>query len=129
MKLTLAATGTATPELAWERYMDTRLWPVWAPQIQGVESSGDRLAAGVTGRVVGPIGFAVNFVVDDVDEHARIWTWHAWWQTHFLGLRLRHSVADDPRGSRTTLQIDGTPPLVLPYAPVVRFALTQLVKG
>lgn len=131
MIVTLSAVGAASAELAWERYMDTRLWSQWAPQIERVDTDSDttRLTTGATGTVTGPVGLAVRFVVDDVDEPARTWRWHAWWQKRFLGLKLRHAVTDHPQGCRTTLQIDGSFALVVPYAPIAELALRQLVKG
>ncbi|MGY1640281.1 SRPBCC family protein [Geodermatophilus sp. SYSU D00703] len=125
--LTLHATGSAPPAEVWERYAVPARWPEWAPQITGVELPVPRLAAGVHGRVRGPVGVMLPFTVDAVDEPARQWAW-----TVFLGpvrLHLLHWVAEGPDGGSTTgLRIDGPAPLVLGYAPLARLAMGRLVR-
>lgn len=127
VKITVSATGSIDADRAWERYMNPDLWPQWAPQIQGVETEADRLSAGTRGTVKGPLGFAVDFEVDEVNEAAWTWSWHAWWQNRILGLQLEHGVLRTATGTKTWLTVHGTPPLVLPYLPVAQFALTRLV--
>src|ERR1700761_4542586 len=73
--LRVSARGSVAPGVAWERYADPARWPRWAPQIRRVETAGDRIGPGLRGRVVGPLGVAVSFVIDDVDEVARTWSW------------------------------------------------------
>jgi hypothetical protein len=125
--LTLHATGPEAPAEVWERYAVPARWPEWAPQITGVELPVTRLAAGVTGRVRGPVGVTLPFVVDAVDETARQWAW-----TVSLGpvrLHLLHWVAEGPDGGSTTgLRMDGPAPLVVGYAPLARLAIGRLVR-
>jgi hypothetical protein len=125
--LTLHATGPEAPAEVWERYADPARWPDWAPQITGVDLPAPRLVAGVRGRVRGPVGVALPFVVDAVDEAARQWAW-----TVSLGpvrLHLLHWVAEGPDGGSTTgLRMDGPAPVVLGYAPLARVAIGRLVR-
>ncbi|MGY1592003.1 SRPBCC family protein [Geodermatophilus sp. SYSU D00708] len=124
--LTLHATGPEAPAEVWERYAVPARWPEWAPQVTGVELPVPRLVAGVHGRVHGPLGVALPFVVDAVDEPARRWSW-----TVALGpvrLHLLHWVAEGPDGGSTTgLRMAGPAPLVLGYAPLARWAIGRLV--
>ncbi|MCU1607856.1 MAG: uncharacterized protein JWP46_4321 [Modestobacter sp.] len=126
--LTLHATGTATPAEAWARYAVPARWPEWSPQITGVDVAAERIAQGVTGRVHGPLGVAVPFVVDEVDEATRQWTWSV-----FAGparLQLRHWVSPGPDGGATTgLRVHGAAPLVAGYAPLALIALQGLVRA
>jgi hypothetical protein len=125
--LTLHATGPLGPGEAWERYAVPARWPDWAPQITGVEVPVSRLAAGVRGRVRGPLGVTLPFVVDTVDETARRWSW-----TVSLGpvqVHLLHWVAEGPDGGSTTgLRISGPAPLVVGYAPLAQLAISRLVR-
>lgn len=126
--LTLHATGMAPPAEVWERYAVPARWPGWAPQITGVELPADRLTPGVAGRVHGPLGIAVPFTVEGVDEAARRWSWVV--AVGPLRLRLLHWVAAGPDGGTTTgLRISGPAPLVLAYAPAARLALAHLVRA
>ncbi|MGY2001578.1 SRPBCC family protein [Blastococcus sp. SYSU DS1024] len=126
--LTLHATGTAPPAEVWERYAVPARWSGWSPQITGVELPADRLAAGVSGRVLGPLGLAVPFTVEEVDEAARRWSWRV--AVGPLHVRLLHWVAEGPGGGTTTgLRLSGPAPLVLAYAPAARLALARLVRA
>ena len=107
------------------RYAEPARWPDWAPQINRVDASADRIAPGVTGRVVGPVGIAVHFVIDAVDEAARRWSWTV--HRGPLRVRLQHGVRARPTGCATWLTIDAPLPVVLGYAPLARFALGRLV--
>jgi hypothetical protein len=124
--VTLHATGPETSGEVWERYAVPARWPEWAPQITAVDVPAPRLVAGVRGRVRGPAGVVLPFVVDAVDEAARQWAW-----TVSLGpvrLHLLHWVAEGPDGGSTTgLRLDGPAPLVLGYAPLARVAIGRLV--
>jgi hypothetical protein len=125
--VTLHASGPEAPAEVWERYAVPARWSQWAPQITGVDVPVDRLTAGARGRVRGPAGLAVPFVVDTVDEATRRWSW-----TVVLGplrLHLLHWVADSPDGGSTTgLRISGWAPVVLAYAPLARLAIGRLVR-
>ncbi len=123
--MTIHATGAATATVAWERYADLTLWTAWAPQINRVDASAERIAPGVTGRVVGPLGVSANFVVDAVNEAARRWSWTV--RRGPLRLRLQHGVRERPTGCASWLTIEAPLPVVLGYAPLARFALGRLV--
>ena len=128
--LTLHATGPAAPEEVWERYAVLARWSSWAPQITGVDLSGPsdgRLRAGLRGRVRGPLGIAVPFVVTDVDEGTRRWSWTV--SAGPLRLALRHWVSPGPDGGTTTgLRIRGPAPALAGYAPLASWALHRLVS-
>jgi hypothetical protein len=124
---TLHATGPVEPAEAWERYAVPARWPEWAPQITGVATTVDRLVAGAVGRVRVPLGIAVPFRVEDVDEAARRWAW----QVHVgpVRMRLLHWVQPAPDGGSTTgLRITGPAPVVLGYAPAALLAIRRLVR-
>jgi hypothetical protein len=124
--LTLHATGTAPPAEVWERYAVPARWPGWSPQITGVDVAADRIAQGVTGRVRGPLRVALPFVVDEVDEATRQWTWSVY--AGPARLRLTHWVSPGPDGGATTgLRVRGAAPLVAGYAPLALVALKGLV--
>lgn len=123
--VTLSASGAADPAEAWERYARPARWTEWAPQISRVEYSEARLRAGAIGRVHGPLGVFVDFEIDEVDEPRRRWSWTV--RRGPLRLALEHSIFARPRGSRTSLRVDGPLPVVLAYAPIAQFALRRLV--
>ncbi|MGN6605415.1 MAG: SRPBCC family protein [Jatrophihabitans sp.] len=125
--ITLHAEGDATPDVAWTRYAEPGLWRTWSPQITGVEIAAPRIVAGLTGRVVGPLGVRVPFVIDEVDEAARRWTWHV--PLGPVRIRLVHWIEPAGGGSRTGLAMHGPLPLLLGYAPLARFALGRLVRA
>jgi hypothetical protein len=128
--LTLHATGPLAPDEVWERYAVLARWPSWAPQITGVDVSGPtdgRLRAGLRGRVRGPLGVAVPFVVAEVDERARRWAWTVGFGP--LRLELLHWVSSGPDGGTTTgLRIRGPAPALAGYAPLASWALHRLVR-
>jgi hypothetical protein len=124
--ISLRVAGSAPPAQAWERYALPQRWPEWAPQIVRVETTGTRIVAGLTGRVYGPLGVFVHFVVDEVDEVARRWSWTV--TRGPLTVRLVHSVdpgRDD--GCITGLTFSAPPLVAYAYAPLARFALRRLV--
>ena len=124
--VTLTARGPRSADEVWERYARPAVWSEWAPQITGVDCSAQRLAAGVTGSVHGPLGVRARFEVDEWDETARRWRWHA--SSGPVRLRLTHTVATDGgAGVATGLTVDGAAPFVLAYLPVARYALHRLV--
>lgn len=125
--LELAAEGEADPRTVWTRYAELQRWPEWSPQVSQVVADGGRLAPGLRGTVHGPVGVRVPFVVADVDERARRWSWQV--RVGPVRLRLHHAVL--PReggGTRTTLVVHGPTALVVAYAPLARLALGRLVR-
>ena len=125
--LTLHATGPEAPAEVWERYAVPARWPEWAPQITGVELPVARLAAGVRGRVRGPLGVTLPFVVETVDETARRWSWMVSFGP--VRLHLLHWVSEGPDGGSTTgLRVTGPAPLVVGYAPLAHLAIGRLVR-
>lgn len=127
--VTLRSRGSASPDLAWQRYDEPRLWPTWAPQIQRVTASTDRLEAGTTGTVHAGLlprpTVPVPFEVLAVDGPARRWTWQV--RLGPVRLTLEHGVDAEGSGSSTFLRVEGPAPVVLAYAPVARIALSRLV--
>ena len=119
-------TGPLPPERVWERYAAPARWSGWAPQIREVDASAARIARGVTGRVRGPLGVPVAFVVTAVDERSRTWSWDV--RLGPLRMHLRHGVDADPAGTATWLVVRGPAVAVTAYLPVARHALRQLVR-
>jgi len=136
--LTLHATGPVAPDEAWNRYLHPARWSGWAPQIADVQiadvqltgcSAGPaRIAQGVTGRVRGPLGVTVPFLVDEVDEASHQWRWTV--QVGPARLTLLHWVSPGVDGGTTTgLRVRGPLPLVAGYAPAALLALHGLVRS
>jgi Polyketide cyclase / dehydrase and lipid transport len=126
--LTLHATGPIAPAEAWDRYLHPGRWSSWAPQILGVETDTERIAQGVTGRVRGPLGVTVPFVVDEVDDASRRWRWTV--QVGPARMSLLHWVTSGPDGGTTTgLRVRGPLPLAAGYAPAALVALHGLVRS
>jgi hypothetical protein len=124
--ITIGVQGQADPELAWERYARPSQWSKWSPQISSVDVEGDRIVTGLRGTVHALHAVRIPFVITEVDEAARSWSWRA-----YLGpaaLTLHHEVIQIPAGTRTTLRVSGLAPLVLGYVPLARWALTNLVR-
>ncbi len=145
MRLTLRARGSASPDLAWERYADLDAWAAWSPQVESVITGGPRrLQQGLRGCAVGapllgrPL-LRVTFDVGRVDEACRRWGWTVVPARlgvdlpgalgRALSLRLDHAVHPAPGGSSTTLVLHGRAPVVLGYALPALIALTALVRG
>lgn len=124
--VTFSAAGRLTPDEVWERYADLSLWSQWAPQIRRVEATSERLEFGTTGRVYGPPGIRIDFVVNGVDAAARRWSWTVTrWP---ITLHLEHAVTKQGGGAATSLRVEGPLPVVLAYAPIARIALQFLVS-
>ena len=125
--LTLHATGPETPGEVWERYARPARWPTWAPEILGVQVPEPRLTAGLQGRVRGPVGLTLPFVVESVDEAARRWSWTV--SAGPVRLHLLHWVTEGPDGGITTgLRITGPLAVVVGYAPLAQVAIGRLVR-
>ena len=121
----LQAVGPATPEVAWGRYHRVAAWPTWSPQISRVEADAERIALGVTGRVFLPGGLGLPFTVTAVNAQARSWSWVV--RLGLVSLTLSHEVHAHPRGSATSLVMEGPEVVLLAYAPLAWVALTRLV--
>lgn len=127
MKRSIAVTGAARPDEAWERYAVIARWSTWAPPIRRVEATSDRIGAGVTGVVHGVGGLRVVFEIESVDERARCWTWDV--RVGPVRVRFDHAVLPTPDGgSVATLTVEGPAVVVLVYPELARLALTRLVR-
>jgi hypothetical protein len=126
MRTTLTVTGSADPALVWRRYESFSLWSTWSPQISEVITPTPRIAAGVNGLVVGPLGVRVPFQVTSVDSEAMVWAWHVRFGP--VHATLEHAVRAVPGGTATDLVIDGPAPVVLGYRPLAGIALGRLVS-
>ncbi len=126
----MRVTGPAPVAVVWERYAVPACWAGWAPHIRGVDTGGDtggdRIVPGLAGRVRGPLGLRVTFVVTDVDERRRRWSWNV--RLGPVRLHLRHGVDANPAGTTTWLAVRGPTPVVVAYLPVARVALRRLVR-
>ncbi|WP_298746446.1 SRPBCC family protein [uncultured Serinicoccus sp.] len=136
-----SARGPLPVDEAWDRYADPSRWADWAPHLRRVEVDGvsaggsTRLHAGMSGRVHGTLGLAVDFVVSAVDEPARTWSWTVRLVRPVPGpfrLDLHHTLValPDSTGPLTEagLVLSGPAPVVLAYRPVARWALRRLVS-
>ena len=113
--------------MIWERYADLEGWSTWAPQIDGVEANSRRLQAGLRGTVCVAAGLVrLPFEVDDVDEHARTWSWRV--SIGPITLALGHGVDARESGGRAWLTTTGPAVVVLPYLPLACLALGSLVR-
>jgi polyketide cyclase/dehydrase/lipid transport protein len=122
----LEVTGPLAPAAVWERYAVPAHWPDWLPQIDRVDLSTPRLAAGATGRLHAPMGISIPFAVDAVDDAARRWSWSI--RVGLLRLRLEQWVDDGPDGGTTAgMRVSGPGPLVAGYAGQATAALERLV--
>ncbi len=126
MRLRVTASGPVAPATAWERYASLAAWPEWAGHIATVDADGPRLRTGLTGRVSGPLGVGVRFVVTEVDPGGLTWSWRV--RTGVVRLHLSHDLVTlVGGGTRAGLTIDGPAPVVVGYAPIARLALGRLV--
>lgn len=123
--VTVSAKGRVPVDEAWARYADLGRWTEWSPYIRRVDATDDRLVFGTTGRVYGPAGVSVDFVVDSVDDENHRWTWTV--RRGPIKLRLEHAVYKRGGGSSTSLRLEGPLAVVVPYAPIARIALQLLV--
>jgi hypothetical protein len=121
------AYGPAHPDEVWRRFTDPVEWPAWAPQVLAVETDAAVLAVGVTGRVHGPAGVAVDFRITALDPGLRTWSWAV--GRGPATVRMDHHVLPAPGGgSRALLRVH--PPaasLVQPYRVPAGVALRELV--
>ncbi len=115
----VAVAGPASEAVVWDRFTRPPLWSTWAPHIRGVDCDDERIRPGSVGTVRGVGPLRVRFVVTDVDDAARRWTWT------FGGLvRMEHGVESDPTGTSAWVRMAA--PLAVPYLPLLRMALRRL---
>ncbi|GAB3873139.1 SRPBCC family protein [Terrabacter terrigena] len=128
MRATVTESGTATPTVAWSRYENLDLWATWSPQVQEVIAASRRLAPGLKGLVVGPLGVRLPFEVLTVDTEAMEWSWHV--RFGLVHATLEHTVRAAPGGGSTSeLVIHAPAYAVLTYRPVAAMALRSLVDA
>lgn len=125
--VTVAATGSGSLDETWDRYTTPARWSSWSPQIRSVDTTdpGRRVDVGTTGTVRGPAGAHVSFVVTEVDDDTRLWTWRV--RAGLITLVLEHGVESHGSGVRAWARVSGPLPVVLAYAPLARLALGRLV--
>lgn len=121
MRIRIRERGPAGKYAMWARYRDPQRWPEWAPHLRAVRAEG-ALRPGLSGEVVGIFGVRARFVVLDVDERAMRWSWRT--QLGPTVLEVDHRVDE----GLADLELRGSPPVVLAYAPVARLALRRLVR-
>lgn len=119
----ITATGAATSDEVWRRYVTPELWPTWAPQLGRVTCADAEVRAGSRGTAHGPAFVRVPFEVLAVDEVERTWSWRV---GRPIGITMRHGV-DDARGGGTTAWVE-IPVWLVAYAPIAQLALRQLVR-
>jgi hypothetical protein len=127
VRATITVTGDADASVAWSRYENVSLWSTWSPQIQEVISATPRIAPGLNGLVVGPLGVRVPFEVLTVDPEAMEWSWHVRFGP--VDATLDHAVRAAPGGCSTELVIDAPAFVVLGYRPLATLALRRLVRS
>ncbi len=123
----VTATGRATPERVWDRYTRPATWAQWAPHIAAVDCADEVVAAGTTGRVLGPAGVSVDFEIEEVDPVLRSWTWKV--GRGSTKMRLHHDVVPTGDGqTMATMRLDGPLATILqPYRLLASRALRGLV--
>lgn len=123
MSLRITASGEASPDEVWKRYVTPDLWPTWAPQLRRVTCPDDTIAPGSTGVAHGLGPVRVPFAVLTVDDAARTWSWRV---GRPIGITMAHGVDRGSQGgSSAWVEI----PLALAaYAPIARLALRRLVR-
>jgi hypothetical protein len=123
----LSVEGPRSADDVWDRYVRPRRWLEWSPQIRSVDYSRERLVAGSSGVVHGPVGLPVRFRVTDVEESGPVRSWS--WTASAAGVKLTlvHTVEATAAGTRTGLTIEGFAPAVAIYLPAARWALRRLV--
>lgn len=117
--LTVDRDIAASPAAAWTLLTDVDAWPEWGPSISGarLETPGDRLRLGATGRVYTPLGVALPFVITEF-EPGRHWGW-----TVAAVPATRHRVDAVDGGSKVTF---GVPWWAAGYLAVCALALRRI---
>lgn len=117
----MLATGVeiqAPASAAWELLTDTSRWPQWGPSVFRVESAGQRIGPGSTGRVQTTIGVWLPFRVTEFAAGRR-WDWE------IAGIPATgHRVESlGPDRCRVVFEV---PLLAAPYLAVCRLALRRI---
>lgn len=102
---------------AWELLTSTRRWPEWGPSVTAVDPADATIVAGMTGRLLTPVGAWWPFRITQMDP-PRTWEWSV------LGLpATTHRVEAVPGGCRVSF---GVPVVAIPYLVVCRVALSRI---
>jgi len=126
MRRRIEVDGPVDVATAWSRYADLSVWPRWSPQIRAVDADGTHLVPGLHGLVRGPLGTAVPFRVDHVDEADLSWSWTV--ALAGLDIRMRHDLREHDGGTTSGLTMDAPPVVALTYGPPARVALRRLCR-
>lgn len=106
--------------------MTPAVWPLWSPQIRGVDYQGGRLRPDACGHVIVPGGVRLPFHIDAVDEAQLTWRWTV--DLGVFSMVLDHEVHPGRAGAGTTVVIAAPPPVAQLYALACRPALKRLVS-
>lgn len=117
-------TGSATPDVVWERFARPALWSGWAPHIRRVECEDERITVGTRGVVHGPWPARISFVVAEVDDAARRWTWSV---GRAVTVTMAHGVEPTATGCRVWVRLPAV--VGVPYLPLLRWALRRLARA
>ncbi|GAA3608851.1 hypothetical protein GCM10022199_10750 [Marihabitans asiaticum] len=119
------ATGPAPADEVWRRYTTPDTWSSWAPQIRGVRCDDPVIRPGTKGEVLAsPVG-RIPFVITDVDESARRWSWRV---GPGPGVPLDHGVDEVGEGVTAWVVVHAPAVLVIGYRPLAWWALHRLVS-
>lgn len=119
----VSATGAASSDDVWRRYVTPALWPTWAPQLRRVTCSDTIIRRGSTGTAHGPAIVRVPFDILSVDDVERTWSWRV---GRPFGITMAHGVDDHEQGGATAwVEI---PLALFAYAPIAHLALRRLVR-
>ena len=108
----------APASVAWELLTDTSRWPLWGPSVSRVESAGQFIGPGSTGRVLTIFGVWLPFRVTEFAAGRR-WDWEV------AGIPATgHRVESlGPDRCRVTFEV---PLLAIPYLAVCRLAAGRI---
>ena len=117
----MLATGVeigAPASAAWELLTDTSRWPQWGPSVSRVESAGQRIGPGSTGRVQTTIGVWLPFRVTAFTAGRR-WDW----EVAGIPATGHRVVSLGPDRCRVVFEV---PLLAAPYLAVCRLAAGRI---
>lgn len=117
----MLATGVevfAPAAAAWNLLTDTSRWPQWGPLVSRVESGGQFIGPGSTGRIQTIIGIWLPFLVTEWVDGQR-WSWEV------AGIAATgHRV--EPLGPDRCRVVFEVPLLAAPYLAVCRLAAERI---